>query len=109
MLLYYIVHCIILAIVSYYFHCPLYYIVYCILFYIVFHCILYHICCHCTLYSIVYCSILVVLYIVSYCILYHIVIHCWPQTAGVLGPANLEVSPSIYGLRQDGSHQSRGF
>ena len=95
------IRCIILSIVSYYFHCPLYYIVYCTLFYIVFHCILYHMCCHGTLYSIVYCSILVVLYIVSYCILYHIVIHCWTQTAGVLGPAKLEVSSNIY-LSQTG-------
>ena len=88
-------YCTILYIVSY---CPLYHIVYYIIFYIVFHCTLYHICCHWT-----YC---ISLYIVSYC---HSSWHCWPQTACVLGPAKLEVSSSTYGLRQDGSHQSRGF
>ena len=117
--LYHIVHCIVLFSLYIVFHCSLQYIVgivYCISLYIVSYCIIFFFIVHCIpLYIVAYCSIL---YLVVYCILllfilsivsyrfnllYHIVLRPY------LALQNLKSVHVFTGLRQDGSHQSRGF
>ena len=79
----------ILSIVSYCTHKLLYFIV-----------ILYDIILNCPLYLIVHCNILFSLFIVSY---YQVVLR------PCLALQNLNSDQVFTGLRQDGSHQSRGF
>jgi len=87
----------------------LYIVSYCIIFDFIVHCIPLYIvsyCWYCILYLIVYCILLLfILSIVSYRfnLLYHIVLRPY------LALQNLKSVHVFTGLRQDGSHQSRGF
>jgi hypothetical protein len=87
----------------------LYIVSYCIIFVFIVHCIPLYIvsyCWYCILYLIVYCILfLFILSIVSYRfnLLYHIVLRPY------LALQNLKSVHVFTGLRQDGSHQSRGF